>query len=257
MPQNALTSRDYWSNHKPGIRSGNVSFDPYKPIFRAHHHLFRRLLPRGEGLTLLEVGCHPGQYLWYFNSQLGYEVRGIEYVPTFADETRRNLEASGVPAEIDQADLFEFAARGYQFDVVASFGFIEHFVDIGPALRAHWAMVRHGGYLVISVPNHAGLPGTILERVEPDVSSHHNHMGLAALEERLPRLDGAAIVACQHLGGIGFWNSGLYPLLRRHFPRTHRLLSAPFKVAEYLGRFVPESSRLSPNLVAIVRKDAS
>jgi len=254
VPQNALTSRDYWADSKPGLRSGDVAFDPKKPIFRAHDRLFRERLPERAGTTLLEVGCHPGQYLWYFYSQLGYRVSGIEYVDAFAVETRENLKKAHVPARILSADLFAYAATGVSYDIVASFGFIEHFVDVRPAVAAHWSLVRNGGHLVISVPNHAGWLGRVLTWLDAEVAARHNAMGLEVLDDAVRSLPNAEVVTCARLGGIGFWNCGLYTALRERVPRGYRLLSAPFKLVEYLGPIVPESRQLSPNLIAIVRK---
>jgi len=254
VPQNALTSRNYWAESKTGLRSGSIAFDPHKPIFRAHDRLFRKVLPERAGTTLLEVGCHPGQYLWYFYSRYGYRVSGIEYVDALAAETRENLKKAHVSARILNADLFAYATTGVSYDVVASFGFVEHFVDVRPAVAAHWALVRNGGYPVISVPNHAGWLGRLLKRLDAETAARHNAMGLEVLEAAVRALPNAEVVRCAHLGGVGFWNCGLYAALRERWPRAHRLLAAPFKLVEYLAPLVPESARLSPNLIAIVRK---
>ena len=44
-----------------------------------------------------------------------------------------------------------------KYDVVSSFGFIEHFCDTADILLRHLDILRDGGYLVITVPNFKGM----------------------------------------------------------------------------------------------------
>ncbi len=238
------------------MRAGDVRFDPNKPIFRAHHRIFRALLPFNRRATFLEIGAHPGQYLWYFNAHFGFAVTGIEYVEEYARQTASNLEASGVTASIEHADLFQYCRRTRQFDVVASFGFVEHFVDIQPAIDAHWALVKPGGTLIVSVPNHSGVLGRLFARIDPHAAARHNRMDLTTLQHAVARAPDAEVVTCRHIGSVGFWNSGLYTMLRARWRRAYWLCAAPFKFVEYLGPLLPDSRQLSPNLLAIVRKRA-
>jgi SAM-dependent methyltransferase len=56
--------------------------------------------------------------------------------------------------EIVQADFLTWKP-GRQYDVVASFGFIEHFEDPADIVARHFALTKPGGYVVLEMPNFA------------------------------------------------------------------------------------------------------
>ena len=116
--------------------------------------LFARFLPQadpGSPVDFLEIGCYPGRYLYLFAQQFGYRVHGIDFMPEAA-EIPVWLSALGVEAEVAVADLFHFQP-GRLYDVVASFGFVEHFQNWELALDKHLALLAPGGYLFIEFPN--------------------------------------------------------------------------------------------------------
>ena len=253
-PVGALTDRSYWEQNKPGVAAGDQSFDPASPIFRAHHRFFREHLDANPNVDLIEIGCHPGQYLWYFHRYFHYHVHGIEYVEGYCAETIANLEVSGISATIVCDDLFEYAESGSAFDLVVSFGFVEHFTDIQTVVDAHWKLVKPGGRMIISVPNHAGLYGWLLRVIDRKLYERHNRMNLAQLKAATERLPALEQVVTGYLGGLGFWNSGLYQLFRTRYPIANRLLTAPFKLMEHAARDLSPSRVSSPNIVAMACK---
>jgi SAM-dependent methyltransferase len=55
-------------------------------------------------------------------------------------------------SELAQANFFNYQPKR-QFDLVCSFGFIEHFPNYQEAIRRHVDLVKPGGMLIISCPN--------------------------------------------------------------------------------------------------------
>jgi len=53
-------------------------------------------------------------------------------------------------------DDFMVFEPGRKFDVVVSFGFIEHLTDLGDILDKRAELVASGGYLVVEVPDCIG-----------------------------------------------------------------------------------------------------
>lgn len=110
---------------------------------------------RGGRGTCLELGCFPGRFLAVLG-ELGYEVHGIDRTPRTAAELAPWLAGRGHRVgEFVQADFFthQFAR---QYDVVCSFGVIEHFVDWASFLDRQAALVAPGGRLVVTAPNFRG-----------------------------------------------------------------------------------------------------
>lgn len=54
--------------------------------------------------------------------------------------------------QVYKANILEFKLN-IKFDVVASFGLIEHFIDPTPYITKMASLVKRGGYLIIHVPN--------------------------------------------------------------------------------------------------------
>lgn len=101
--------------------------------------------------------------------------------------------------------------RGLQFDVVASFGFVEHFEDYEAAIKHHIDMVKPGGFLVLSVPHLWGLQGFLRriilkkEAVEQIYKTHNLEiMDSEKLKSTLTNLH-LEIKYCNYLMGCKFW----------------------------------------------------
>lgn len=112
-------------------------------------------VPRTETGTCIEIGCYPGRYLSVFG-ELGYEIYGIDLTPRLT-EVPKYLESSGFRlGEFWQEDFMTFDP-GRSFDLVCSFGFIEHFTDLESVIDKHLALVAQGGRLLLQAPNFLGV----------------------------------------------------------------------------------------------------
>jgi len=114
-------------------------------------------LPRRTDWKLLEVGSAPGFRLVEMNRRLGYIPYGVEYSAPGVGINRRTFAANGLdPALVIHADFFseEFQENFREhFDVVTSYGFIEHFSDAAVVVRKHQALLKKGGRLLVVIPN--------------------------------------------------------------------------------------------------------
>lgn len=148
----SVVDQSYWDRHNAAIA----------PRYEAAHivfgDLFDRYVPHaGPNGTCFEIGCYPGNFLVHFGRRFGYRAGGIDMTPFVLDRMRRYLEAHDVVVQdLYQGDFLTFdAPRPY--DLVCSFGFIEHFADFDNVLARHVDLVKPGGTLVVSCPNFRGL----------------------------------------------------------------------------------------------------
>jgi SAM-dependent methyltransferase len=139
--------------------------------------LGRYIQPNPER-TVIEIGSAPGGNLLAFHRHFQYQPWGVEYTANGVEANRRNFTAHGLdPAHVIHADAMaapfqeEYRER---FDVVCSFGFIEHFTDIGPVMDAHVNLLKPGGHLIVSIPNLSGLNYFMVKRFEPELLPLHN-----------------------------------------------------------------------------------
>lgn len=117
---------------------------PFKDVFARH-------VPRSG--DCIEIGCYPGGYLIYLSKQFGLRVHGIDNFPGVGRGFDEYLSRHGANVgAVTEGDFFQFKPT-IAYDLVCSFGFIEHFYDFRGVLRRHAALVKPGGLLIITCPN--------------------------------------------------------------------------------------------------------
>ncbi|HPA85892.1 MAG TPA: class I SAM-dependent methyltransferase, partial [Deltaproteobacteria bacterium] len=135
-----LAGKNHWND----IWSG-LGHEPYRDVFSAgllHRirkypfiHLMDTIAERLKdrlhaGATLLEIGCGGSQWLPAFAKRFGVDVSGIDYSEQGCASARAILDQAGVEGRIVQADLFDPPADMVgSYDMVMSFGVLEHFPD--------------------------------------------------------------------------------------------------------------------------------
>ena len=121
-----------------------------------------KFIPKSQG-TCLELGCFPGRFLAVFG-ELGYELHGIDLTPRVETDLKYWLKSKGyLIGEIVRDDVWTYPfAR--KFDVVCSFGLIEHFVEWEKLIALQSELVADGGWLVLSTPNFRGRVQNLFHR---------------------------------------------------------------------------------------------
>lgn len=163
-------------------------------------------VPKGSG-DCLEIGCFPGRYLAVFGD-LGYRLHGVDLTPR-VEAMPAWLSAHGY--QVGEVHRTDFLATdfGRRYDVVSSFGFIEHFTNWHEVLARHADLVAPGGYLVIESPNMVGLLQRVLRRLfEPeDLGRHHTAAMHLEAWTALARRLGFEIVFAEPIGNFDFWRT--------------------------------------------------
>jgi len=143
------------------------------------------------GSELLEVGCGRSRWLPYFAQRFGVSVSGIDYSPVGCRQAEAILAKAGVKGAISCADIFDPPTDLLdRFDVVISFGVVEHFTRPSECIAMMARFARPGGTLLTLIPNLAGVAGTMQKYlcrriydlhvvIEPDaLAAFHRDAGL-------------------------------------------------------------------------------
>ncbi len=174
-----LTNDSDWAHlYDPNGAAPSLKLEqPYEKFF------WGNLLPRllkdvRSGGRLIELGSAPGRYAMMLSKMSNTEPFGVEYTESGAMLNRRTFEYFGVSPTNVYHDSFlnpDFIAQhSNSFDVVSSFGLIEHFDNPKAAVDAHLKLLKSGGTLVVSVPNYLGWNGLWLKIMDPKLASGHN-----------------------------------------------------------------------------------
>lgn len=218
---------------------------------RAYHQFFQQAFAGREtrNAPLLEIGCARSVWLPYFAREFGFEVHGLDYSELGCDGARAVLASAGVQGEVHLADLFAPpASLRRRFDVVVSFGVMEHFTDTRGAIAAAAEFLRPGGIVCTLVPNMSGLMGTIQRRVNRP--AYDIHVPLTREQLRAAHAGaGLEVLSCDYLlfsnlNVLNIWN------VRDESPRlwrfANRAFSAIDRVLALVERALPAGLRTNP-----------
>lgn len=163
---NYITDKEYWdsywSNYQYDKITEKVVFDKYIP-----------LLIKGD--SFIEIGGFPGVFATTFYKKGIKDVTILDYY--INKNIVQNFEKiNGLPSETIkciESDFFEFSPDK-KYDVVFSFGFIEHFEDTEDVISRHIDLLSKNGQLLIIIPNFLGLNGTIQQNFDKQNFEAHN-----------------------------------------------------------------------------------
>ena len=205
------------------------------------------------GNRYLEIGCAPGKLLAWVASVLKAECTGLDYSETGIAKCRALFDALGLKVNLYHIDFFDHRLQPSSFDVVTSFGFIEHFDDPGPAVQKHLDLVKPGGVALIAVPNYGGVYGSLQRWCDaPNLALHNlDIMNPDALTALIDSPDVESVRAYP-FGAMSLWLVNL----DNRFPRP--LAKLVSLVANTIGLLQPLTiNALAPMLVLEVRKRAA
>ncbi len=107
--------------------------------------LMRQVLPKTNGLSVLDVGCGAGNMIHHL-SRYG-QVRGLEVDPRPVREARLH------GYHVEQYDATQpYPSDEATFDLITAFDVIEHVDDDLAILREAYRALKPGGHIVITVP---------------------------------------------------------------------------------------------------------
>ncbi len=112
-----------------------------------------RLLERyGKGAKVLEAGCGSG--VWAFLlEQVGFEIWGVDFSEAAIKGATEYAKYHNLSSRFFQGDVREMSFPDNYFDVVVSYGVIEHFPDSENAVKEFYRVLRPGGACLVTAPN--------------------------------------------------------------------------------------------------------
>lgn len=218
---------------------------------------FERYLPKRSDWSVIEIGACPGGNLLTLACSHGYHPVALDFLPEV-----RHLPAVFRKHGIEDLEIIEHdfltLPEDRRFNVVMSFGFIEHFNDTEAVLRKHWALVEDGGYLVISLPifgpMQLALRRLILkpEKFAESLQAHNTSiMDMRLFRKWAGRLPDARVVKCGYQGQMRTWFYSSDPYVRRE----RRWILWAWKIASVVPRMLNASCRLfSPSGLLVLRR---
>lgn len=192
--------------------------------------------------TCIEIGTYPGGYINEFG-KLGYEISGI-------DLTSRVIELSAIFTDkkykvgtFVQSDFLNFCFP-QKYDIVCSFGFIEHFIDYKLVIQKHADILGSGGVLLIVTPCFSSPVQLFLRRMMDNENLKRHNLKSMNPSDWASYLqnNGFDIIRKDYIGGFDFWiDNQKYNMLQK------AAIKATFSLLPMLKKkFHKKSSIYSP-----------
>lgn len=197
-----LTEADFWDELYATLPLGVAKKG--RPVRR----WIEQWVPPGRG-SCFEIGCYPGRYLAVFG-ELGYRLSGIDLTSLVTDRLPAWLSAMGYQlGEFNCENFFQFTKlTNDRYDIVCSFGFVEHFQEWREVLECHSRLVKPGGLLLVSVPNFRGtIQRRLRELFDWENLARHNLEAMCPEEwSKVLVLLGFETLFSGSFGRFDFWN---------------------------------------------------
>lgn len=198
--------------------------------------------------TAIELGGFPGYYTIYLKKYENMDTTLFDYFvhPGLVNEL---LEVNGLKENdinIIEADLFSYKPET-QYDMVLSFGLIEHFKDTKAIIATHLPFLKDNGTLFITLPNFKSINGWVQRKFDRENYDKHyiESMNPALLASYCKEL-GLKDVESYYHGKFSMWleNKGTQSAMAKAFVK-----SLWFTGKVFTKLFPFESKALSPYIV--------
>lgn len=248
----SLTDAGYWSR-----RQESLSVRSYAELSDARSAewfaVIEKFLREAEGGRLLEIGCSPGHCSALLCSRYKFQAEGVD-ISDCSDLYKKNLAVVGnVNAIVHKTDIRVFDPMS-KYDVVSSFGFVEHFLDVLDILSIHDRFLAVGGLCIVVVPNFRYLQYLyhyLFDR--QDLLMHNTACMQLNVYEEYARICNHEILYLGYAGKMRFWNVDLTGSYIKVIFR--RILSRLVREAAYgIGQMLPVNKYYSPWIIYVGRK---
>ncbi len=172
---------DYYKNEKKIHLMPKVGFFQPYDIFLCDS-IMAKYLPHNNNnknsMKICEIGFGDGKLLKKIADRFNYEPYGIEYSKEAVQTAVKGVH--GILGDIFDENL----ASQYKekFDIVFSYGFIEHIIPPEKAIQAHLNVLKRGGLLVLQIPRFKKFNWLKAKLFRPDLLPLHN---LAIMEQEV------------------------------------------------------------------------
>lgn len=145
---NILKHRENWDAYYKKERA--IDVQPKEGWFMSYdiylcRHIIKKYLGGKKYEKICEIGSGDGKLVKDISDIVGGEPHGIDY----SSEGLEKANKRGVKTII--GDVFNMVLRE-EFDLVFSYGFIEHYDDPREAIEVHLKLLKRGGYFFIQIP---------------------------------------------------------------------------------------------------------
>lgn len=193
---------DYYKNEK------KIHIKPKGGFFQSYDlflcdSILAKYLPYNNGekkdMKICEIGFGDGKLLKKIADRFNYQPHGIEYSKEAVKMAEKGVQ--GILGDIFDGSLSNQYREA--FDIVFSYGFIEHIIPPEKAIQAHLKILKRGGILILQIPRFKKFNWLKARVFRPDLLPLHN---LTIMEQEvisaLCKKEGIEELFCKNYGTL-------------------------------------------------------
>jgi len=108
-----------------------------------------KLLPTNKNSLILEAGCGTGKWLLHFKEKGYKNLIGLD----FSEIALRKIRENDKAVLLIKADIRKLPIKNNTFDLIFSFGVIEHFKEPQTLVDEMYRVLKRNGKLFLTTPN--------------------------------------------------------------------------------------------------------
>ena len=239
-----LTDNDFWKHFWESKK--NLIFK-VKPDY-TFSAIMGSLIKKRNIKSVIELGGFPGYYSVFLKKYFDLDATLFDYYihPKIIKKLLDHNDMSLSEIHIIEADLFTYQPQ-QKYDMVCSFGLIEHFSDTKEIIAKHLSFLSDSGTLFITLPNFRGINGWVQKTF--DQYNYDKHfiqcMDLQYLSATAKEL-GLKNVEVFYYGGFSVWLENK----EEQTIRTKAVLKTIWFVGKVVSKiFRTENRFMSPYIV--------
>jgi 2-polyprenyl-3-methyl-5-hydroxy-6-metoxy-1,4-benzoquinol methylase len=141
---------DFWDSQH--IERSNYLFKK-NTLSKEYSRIFS-LIEINPGMTVFEIGCGDSVFLEFLVETYTISPFGLDSSPKGIELIKNRLPDYAEHFVLSDVEIYSDSSK---FDLVTSFGFLEHFTDREAIWRKSYELTKNEGYCLSVVPNLSGL----------------------------------------------------------------------------------------------------
>lgn len=247
-----LTDQAYWNNN-----FGAINFFKFSHLIPEDKYISRYLSP-DPNKTCIEIGAYPGGNLGYFVKKFGFQPTALDFLDN-AQFVVDNMQYNDVNNCRLVNQNFLTWQPDQQYDVVTSFGFVEHFTEYAEVIQKHIQILKPGGYLIISVPYFSFVQMYVRklfyrpEYLEKILQVHNRQiMNLSELKRQVMRGNHIHLLFANYVREMTIWFPNSPDIIKPNMLKHYHILEKSEDVFDHIGI---SSGFFSPEILLIGQKN--
>jgi len=241
---NELTTQELWEAfYVSGTKKDIFKDVKVNAVYRETAKFLNKHRNYFQDKSVIEFGCGDSQWLPYLSKTFNCKVSGVDYTEIGIQMAKKKLDFYKIEGELFHDNIVNFASNTKnKYDVVVSFGLLEHFHDRDDIYKSAVKISGEHGIFFALVPNLEYINLWWAQKFNKKLMSWHTSTPMTDVLQEL-RNNKFKVIACNYIGGLRlFAETNLENVFLQSILFVARKLING--LGEFISRLIPFNNRV-------------